>query len=200
MPPIISETYPDTLVLFCLPRLHPAITGRRPCLDDPLSALPHRGNLYTSAARTSPLSHRHAAGPHPHNSSFEASARDPEEAVETLGFKFTTSRSWLISHAHSDHCARQRGKSSSSPAQNTTSGCDVPVVESGGKSTSTTAYRAATGSACACRSRPAQRRHGRLGGSTSRRISPPAHPRHTTWTMDEKNREDPARSHRRQPT
>jgi len=78
------------------------------------------------------------------NSSLEASAPLIQASVTKLGFKFSDTKILLISHAHWDHDAGSAAVKKLTGAQYMVMDADVPVVESGGKTTSSMGKRQAT--------------------------------------------------------
>ena len=80
---------------------------RNACVDQTHSTLPHRRqSLLRRQRRSGRLSHRHAAGQHPHQQQSRiVSVPQISKSVETLGFKFSDTKILLISHGHFDHCA-----------------------------------------------------------------------------------------------
>jgi metallo-beta-lactamase class B len=66
------------------------------------------------------------------NSNLTTSVPQIRKSVEDLGFKFSSIKILLISHAHYDHCAGSAGVIKETGAKYYVMEGDVPVVESGG--------------------------------------------------------------------
>lgn len=121
-------------LLFALAFSIPAAPQYAPAWTQPFPAFRIAGNLYYVGSEG--LASYVIATPRGLiliNSSLEVSVPLIRKSVESLGFRFSDIKILLISHAHNDHCAGSAEVIKLTGAKYYVMACDVPVVESGGK-------------------------------------------------------------------